>query len=215
MVNAGQFVDFVAGAFGYVSALKIAQASVSVTLLNGITIHEVGVPSKEWVCNTTDANGDTVSTGGIDLPPVGSYVFVLFPYGIKNRSGAMILYSCFRDTDAKQAAFLSTDYENQRRIYRQGGIITTYDRSAKSFEMTDADNDDFSILVDKANKKLAIVDWSGNKVTIESAGITVEDANNNSVAMASGGITVGDKSGNKIATSSSGVTINSHLAVSL
>jgi hypothetical protein len=215
MKGAGKFADYIGGALGYVTELLIAQSAVSVQLLNGITLHEVGVPSKEWVCNTTNANGDTVSTGGIDLPPKGTLVFVMFPYGINTQAGAMVLFSIFEADDAKQAAFLSSDYENQRRIYREGGIITTYDRSAKSFEVTDADNTDFSILLDKANKKLAIVDWSGNEIEIDSDGITVEDANSNSVAMASGGITVGDKSGNKIATSSSGVTINNHLAVSL
>ena len=81
------FSPIISGAFGYVKEHFIGQAAVSVQLMTGIMLHSVAVPSREWVC---DVDSST-STGGLDIPPIGSLVFVLFPYGISNTAGAMIL----------------------------------------------------------------------------------------------------------------------------
>lgn len=185
MKGAGLFSSFIGGAFGYVRSHHVKQAAVTVELMNGIILHSVGVPSRlEWVANTANEK----STGAMDLPPVGSLVFVLFPYGIENTSGAMVLFSVFDDTNKKHQEFFVEGDEAKVVRVREGGIKTTYDRATGNYLIEDVDDANFSILLDKENGAIALADWNGNAVTIDADGIEVADSNGNNVIMDSAGI---------------------------
>lgn len=160
------------GAFGYVREHFIKQAAVSVELRNGILLHSVAVPSRGWV---SDVDENT-STGGVDLPPVGSLVFVFFPYGNENITGAFVLGSFFDHRNKKHAKFLTKGEEAKAVHVEVGGLKTAYDRQEKVFAVTDVDDEKLLIQLDKKNKKLTVTDWNDNKVTLDSNGVKLESS---------------------------------------
>lgn len=184
-MGTGAFSSTISGAFGYVSAHHIKTASVSVELLNGIVLMSVASASREWVC---DINTNT-SAGAVDLPPVGSLVFVFFPYGIENTSGAFVLASFFDYTKKSHADLLVEGDESKVTTVRAGGIKTVYDRKTGNYTVSDIDDTKLSIRVDKENKNLAVTDWNDNKVTLDSNGITLE-AKGNTVKMETGKVLI-------------------------
>lgn len=169
MIGAGLFSDFIGGALGYVRDHRVKEAAVKVELLNGIMLHNVGVPSRTWVA----ASGSKVS-GGLDLPPVGSLVFVLFPYGIDNPSGALVLFSVFNDDDKKHQAFLKEGEEKKVTVLEQGGLKTIYDRETGDLEIVDDSDSSMGIKVSLSSKEITVDDWNGNHVEMKSGGLTLK-----------------------------------------
>lgn len=184
-MNTPPFASMISGAFGYVKAHYIEQCAVSVQLLNGMMLHSVAVPSREWVC---DIDSST-STGGIDIPPIGSLVFVLFPYGMSNTAGAMILGSFFDYRNDKHKKFLIEGDEDKAIKVFPGNLKTTYDRTDKIFSVEDVDDAKLLIQLDKKNKKLIVTDWNDNKLTLDSDGVTME-GKGNTVTLETGKATI-------------------------
>lgn len=162
------FSSFIGGAFGYVRRHHIKIASVQVELDTGSVLHYVRVPSQAWV-----ADDGAASTGRRDLPPVGSRVFVLFPYGIENPEGAMVLASFFDDKNKRHAAFLQEGDEKKVKTVREKGMVDTYDRDTGDYTLEDSDDADFIISVKKSEKKIRIKDWNGNDILLSSAGVEI------------------------------------------
>lgn len=162
------FSSFIGGAFGYVRRHHIKIASVQVELDTGSTLHYVRVPSSQWV-----ADDGEVSTGRRDLPPIGSRVFVLFPYGIDNPEGAMVLLSVFEGKNKKHAAFLKEGDEKKVRTVREKGMIDTYDRETGDYTLEDADDANFVVSVKKSDKTIQIKDWNGNDILLSSDGVAI------------------------------------------
>jgi hypothetical protein len=184
--GAGVFSDFVGGAFGYVRKHLILLSSVEVELRNGILLHSVAVPARGWV---HDIDGESKSTGGVDLPPIGSMVFVLFPYGIKNTTGAMVLFSVFDWQNKKHQEFLKEGEESKIVEVLDGGIKITYDRADPTYTVEDVDDAKFKIFVDKKNKVVTYSDWNDNKITANSDGMVLE-GKSNTVKLESGKVTI-------------------------
>lgn len=183
--GAGQFSDFVGGAFGYVRGHLIELSAVKVELRNGTILHSVAVPANGWV---HDIDGGK-STGGVDLPPVGSYVFVLFPYGIENTTGAMVLFSMLDPQNKKHKEFLTAGDEPKVVQVLDGGIRVTYNRADPSYLVEDVDDAKFKILVDKKNKAVTYTDWNDNKITANSDGMKLE-GKGNTVILESGKVSI-------------------------
>ena len=179
------FSPIISGAFGYVKEHFIGQAAVSVQLMTGIMLHSVAVPSREWVC---DVDSST-STGGLDIPPIGSLVFVLFPYGISNTAGAMILGSFFDYRNDKHKKFLNAGDEGKVIKVFPGNLKTTYDRDEQVFTVEDVDDAKLLIQLDKKNKKLLVTDWNDNKITLDSSGVKLE-GKSNTVKLETGKVTI-------------------------
>lgn len=52
MFGAGVFSSTMVGVYGYVRAVNMEAASVKVELMNGVVLHSVRVPSREWIDET-------------------------------------------------------------------------------------------------------------------------------------------------------------------
>lgn len=185
MISIDSFPGAIAGAFGYVRVHHIKTASVRVELVNGTILHSVGVPAREWVCDTADNK----STGGIDLPPIGSLVFVLFPYGIRNTSGAFVLASFFDYENEKHKEFLQEGEEAKAVTVLEGGLKTTYDRETATYTLEDVDDAKLSIRLDKANKEIVLTDWHDNKATLDADGMVLE-GKGNTVSLETGKVVI-------------------------
>lgn len=171
--GAGNFFSAVSGAFGYVRGLHPKYGTVKVELMNGIMLHSVRVAARGWV-NETDAN----VSGGYDLPPVGSFVFVFFPYGRGNTSGATVLFSVFDNANKKHATRIKEGDEAKIVTVLEGGIRTTYDRETGNYLVEDIDDAKLKILIDKENKKVELFDWNDNKMSFSSSGLKLEGKGN-------------------------------------
>lgn len=207
MASANPFSGTIMGAFGYVRAHRIKTASVRVELLNGTILHSVGVPAREWVCDTAGNK----STGGIDLPPIGSLVFVLFPYGIRNTSGAFVLASFFDYENEKHKEFLQEGEEAKAVTVLEGGLKTTYDRETATYTLEDVDDAKLSIRLDKENKEIVLTDWHDNKATLDADGMVLE-GKSNTVTLDADGVTLEGK-GNTVSLETGKVVINGNLEV--
>jgi hypothetical protein len=184
MKGAGIFSDFIGGAFGYVTKHNLKTWTVDVQLMNGIIVHAVRTPSREWI----DETADTV-TGEVNLPPIKSFVFVLFPYGIKNTTGAIILFSVFKDSNKKHLTRLTEEDENKIVKVLSGNVRTTYDRETGDFLLEDLDDEKLKITLSKSGKTLSVTDWNDNKITANSDGMKLE-AKGNTLSMESGKVLV-------------------------
>jgi hypothetical protein len=71
------------------------------------------------------------------------------------------------------------------------------------------------IHIDEANGKILIEDQHGNKTTLDTDGVIIEDGEStpNKITMSSSGIVIDDANGNDIAMESGKVTINGNLEV--
>jgi hypothetical protein len=171
--GAGHFSGFIGGALGYVRTHRIKECAVKVELLNGIMLHTVRVPSRGWVAEVANR-----VTGTVDLPPINSLVFVMFPYGMENLSGATVLYSVFDDANSKHAGRLVEGDERKSVSILEGGIKTTYDRETGNYLVEDLDDAKLKISVDKEGKKIELFDWSENKISLSSDGVKLEGKGN-------------------------------------
>lgn len=174
MQGIGGFSSMIMGAFGYVRGHHIKTCSVRVELMNGTVLASVGLPSREWVCDTAGGK----STGGIDLPSVGSLVFVLFPYGSGNVAGAFVLASFFDSDNAKHKEFLVEGDEAKVKTIYEGGIRTTYDRETAAFTVEDVDDAKLSLRIDKGAKEIELKDWHDNHILFAADGVVVEGQGN-------------------------------------
>lgn len=180
MQGAGTFSGFIGGSIGYVREQFIKNAAVKVELLNGIILHQVRVASREWVAVIDDE-----ATGTVDLPPLGSMVFVLFPYGMENLSGAMVLCSVYDDRNDTHAKRLVEGEGKKVVTLREGGIKTIYDRATGNYLLEDVDDPSFLVRVDKGSSEIELVDWNANRFMLSSDGVTIS-AKGNTVELLSG-----------------------------
>lgn len=208
MMGAGGFSSTISGAFGYVREHHAKLATVTVELMNGSILHSVAVPSREWVCDVEN----NASTGGFDLPPVGSFVLVFFPYGIENVTGAFVFGSFFDPYNSKHQAFLVEEEQDKITTVYAGGIKTVYDRTTGNFTVSDVDDEKLSIRVDKENGELAVTDWNDNAITLNSSGMVLATPDD-TVTMDSNGIKLEAK-GNTVELKTGKAVINGHLEVS-
>lgn len=201
-----RFASMFTAAFGYVRKINIKLASVKVELLNGMILHSVAFPSREWVVVDQGA-----STGTVDPPPVGSLVLVAFPYGLENLSGAFIMSSFIDPRNKDMAKLLVEGDEAIVKTVKPGGLTYQYDRENKVLTVGDAVDENLSIRLDLDKKEIELTDWNGNHILLDSSGAVLE-TEDNTVTMDASGIKMEGK-GNTVSLESGKVLINSNLEI--
>lgn len=191
------------GLWGKVIARHSEDHTVDITTDRQFVLQRVPVASRDWVTESDPP------TGGRDLPPEGTYVFMLMPSG--QVEGGFIIASIFPQTLASlKTDFLKDDKEEEAFSRVEGGWQKTYDK-AKG-DLLVEDDDGFTLKITKSDKKTVVTDWHGNTVTLDSSGIVVKDTNNNSATLDQSGIAIKDKNGNEIDMNAGGVTEKTKVA---
>jgi hypothetical protein len=182
-----------------------SDSTADVELTSGAKLPRIAVAASGYVADQKDMYDDKV-LGGKRLPPKGARVLILFPDGIQEN--AIIIASGFMPTSKNQTAELLADDEAKiDRTRNEAGLLTEYDQEDGVFTLKDADTEDFVFTFSKKDKKITLVDWSKNKVTIDEDGIVVEDTNGNKITRDSNGMILEDKNGNTITQDSSGMKL--------
>jgi hypothetical protein len=186
------------GLWGKVIARHSEDHTVDIRTDRKFVLERVPVASREWITESDPP------TGARDLPPEGTYVFMLMPTG-QVESG-FIIASVFPQTlGAMKADFLKKDKETEAFMRIEGGWQKTYDKSQGN--TTIDDDNGFTLTVKKSEKKVTITDWSGNTITIDENGIFVQDTNENKATADKDGIIIEDKNGNIVTTNEDGIAI--------
>jgi hypothetical protein len=186
------------GMWGKVIARHSEDHTVDMLTDRGFEIRRIPVASRDWVTK------DDLPTGGRDLPPEDTYVFMIMPTG--QIESAFIIASGFpHNLDALKDDFLVKDKESEAFSRKEGGWQKTYDKSKGDLLIEDKDG--FSLSVKKSDKAMVLTDWNNNKAIIDQDGIVIEDANSNKATLNSDGVKVEDKNGNVITTDASGINI--------
>lgn len=175
---------------------------VDVQLENGVVVEYVSVSSQAWVYTSSGR-----TSGSKNIPPKGSYVFLIVPGGEIER--AFVLTS-MPDQDVKDhtSDLVVEGEERKATDVTEAGWKTQYDKDTGNFKVTDLDDSGFELTIDKENGSITIKDWNGNNVTKDSNGITTTDTNGNEVVQDSSGITFTDANGNSITLDSTGATVS-------
>lgn len=198
MQNAGlNAPQGVFGLWGKVLARHSEDHTVDIRTDREFVLERVPVASREWITESDPP------TGARDLPPEGTYVFMLMPTG-QVESG-FIIASVFPQTlAALKTDFLKKDKESEAFTRREGGWQKTYDKSNGNLLVED--DDGFTLHVKKSGKEVTITDWNKNKATINGSGVKLEDGNGNVITTNAKGINIKDKSGNEIDLAPTGTT---------
>lgn len=189
----------VVGLWGEVLRRHSEDHTVDVRFQSGFEMARIPVASSEWSTAKTKP-----ILGGRDLPPVGATVFALMPTG--EIESAFILASMLLPLSDKQKTnFLVKDKESEALSIVEGGWRKTYDKAKGDLKIED--DSTFILTIEKSNKKIDILDWNKNEVTIDSNGIKVVDANKNEITLGASGVSVKDKNGNVVDLAAGGATI--------
>lgn len=180
-------------------------ATVDVVLQCGVLLKHIPVLTQDWASDLPEK-----SVGRKRLPPKGAYVLVMFPGGLPETG--IVIGSYLDVFSEKQRKELIKDGEEKvDRSRNLAGWQEEYHQDTGLYKLTD--DDDFAFTVDKKNKKIDLVDWHGNKLTIDENGIKWEDKNENKITQDSSGMKLNDKNGNKVVMGTTGVTINDNFEV--
>jgi hypothetical protein len=123
------------GAWGYVEKTYSGDHSADVFIDTGAYLKRCPVSSKEWV-----VPGEEYTSGERDLPPLGSRVFVLMPYGNTTYDGAFVLCSGFIVTSKPEKEnFMEEEKEKSRKRIKPGNWKELYDCVTGTHEIISPD----------------------------------------------------------------------------
>lgn len=186
------------GMWGKVIARHSEDHTVDVLTDRGFEVRRILVASRDWVTESDPP------AGGRDLPPEGTYVFMLMPTG-QIESAFIIASAIPRTLSIMKNEFLVAGKEEEAFSRVEGGWQKTYDKSKGDTLIEDKDG--FTLTVKKSEKKTTVVDWNDNQATIDENGITVRDTNDNKATMNASGTKIEDKNGNIITMDASGIVV--------
>lgn len=156
--------------------------TVDIETSDGINAYRIPVASRDWIFS-----GDAVG-GTRDLPPPGSYVFVLLPDG-RFETGFVLCSGIPRRNDtALRSEFLQSGKESEKKSISEGGWKQTED--SESGDILIEDDAGFEMKVERSSKSIEIKDWSGGTTRMNSEGIKIADSFGNEVTLGAAGIEI-------------------------
>ena len=159
-----------------------------------------GGKHKDVPCLTKGGLIDEEVYGEIDLPAVGDRVILSFLEG--RETLPMIVGFIFPFIHSKYSSGTPVNSSNKAHTlaFLEEDKPKTYKKIFKSGTTIEVQEDGSLIIetpggnyfhIDEANGKIIIEDvTNGNKMTLDSSGILIEDANGNDIAMVSGKVTI-------------------------
>jgi hypothetical protein len=154
-----------------------------------ITYGEIDSNNKDGTCNVLLSNGFVCENikirstgypskdplvGGIKYPPLKAQVIILHPENDINSGFIMPAPLDFRDDDVNSEILGQGNIE-----LIEGGWIKTFEPTKGIFTFTHKDFPDLILTVDPDSKITNIVDFNGNKILLDDAGMSIEDLNGN------------------------------------